>query len=78
MNPAESISELGNFDLRNAATVLKTAAEVLRNLPRIQAAPDTKEDLYQSARLAVESVRIVLTNVSARLSRVESQYLNVE
>lgn len=66
-----AIAEIGNHDLRNAVKVLYCAAEVLKNLPRLQTNLETQNDLIQSAQLAIESVRIVLGDVSHRLARLE-------
>ena len=66
-----AIAEIGNHDLRNAVKVLYCATEVLKSIPRLQAHFETQNDLVESAQLAIESVRVVLGDVSKRLIRLE-------
>lgn len=66
------IAELANHDLRNAARVLYRASLVLKNIPVTPADAPTKIALYQSAKLAVQSVRIVLANITAALETIEA------
>lgn len=65
------ITDIGNTDLKNAATTLYRASLVLKNLPATPADTDTRTALYASAKLAVRSVRIVLTNITAALETIE-------
>ena len=66
------IADLANHDLRNAATTLYRASLVLKNIPVTPADAPTKIALYQSAKLAVRSVRIVLANITTTLETIEA------
>ena len=65
-----AIADIGNFDLRNAVKALYCAANVLKNLPYTPADEVTKTALYVSAKLAIQSVRIVLGNIADRLEHL--------
>ena len=67
-----AISDLGNNDLKNAATVLYRASLVLKNLPTTPADDATKTALFESAKLAIKAVRIVLRDVLGSLEHIEA------
>lgn len=67
----ETATGIVGADLKTAAGILKTAADVLRYLPIIQADHSTKQALYEAARLTVEGVRVALIEVSNRLKALE-------
>ena len=68
----ETASGIVGADLKTAAGILKTAADVLRYLPLIQADPATKLALYEASRLTVEGIRVALIEVTIRLKQLES------
>ena len=70
-----SIFDIGNNDLKNAATTLYRASLVLKNLPVTPADADTKTALFVSAKLAVFSVKIVLASIAETLERIEATEL---
>lgn len=67
-----SIADIGNNDLKNAATTLYRASLVLKNIPVTPADSPTKIALYESAKLAVRAVRIVLANIASTLEKIEA------
>ena len=71
------IAELGSHDLRIAATILYRTSIVLRNLPGTPMDADTRIALYQSAKLAAKSTRVVLGEIIDRLEHFEAQELSV-
>lgn len=71
-----TIADIGNFDLRNAVKALYCAANVLKNLPFTPADEATKTALYVSAKLAIQSVRIVLGNINDRLESLDAEDLS--
>ena len=70
-----AIFDIGNNDLKNAATTLYRASLVLKNIPVTPADQPTKIALYQSAKLAVQAVRIVLANIGESLEHIEAAQL---
>jgi hypothetical protein len=70
----ETATGIVGADLKTAAGILKTAADVLRYLPLIQADPETKLALYESARLTVEGIRVALIDVTTRLKLLEASW----
>ncbi len=70
-----SIADIGNNELKNAATTLYRASLVLKNIPVTPADAPTKIALYESAKLAVRAVRIVLMNVTDHLEKIEAEEL---
>ena len=66
-----SIAEIGNHDLRHAAVILYRASAVLRNLPATPADPATKAMLFESAKLTVRAVKVILANIAANLECIE-------
>jgi hypothetical protein len=67
-----TIADIGNNDLKNAATVLYRVSLVLKNLPTTPADSDTKTALYESAKLTIRAVRIVLRDVLGSLEHIEA------
>ena len=67
----ETAAGIVSADLKTAAGILKTAADVLRRLSLIQADPETKLALYESARLTIEGIRVALIEVTTRLKQLE-------
>ena len=61
------IADLANHDLKNATRVLYYSANVLKNLPQINADQDAKTAIYTSAKLAILAVQHVLANVAAQI-----------
>ena len=70
-----AIFDIGNNDLKSAATTLYRASLVLKNIPVTPADQPTKIALYQSAKLAVQAVRIVLVNITESLEHTEAAQL---
>ena len=65
------IAEIGNHDLHNAVKTLYCLSQVLRHIPQIHADTDTKTALYESAKMAIRSARIVLGNILDRLESLD-------
>ena len=67
-----TIADIGNHDLKNATRVLWYSANVMRNLPTLHVSEADRTAIYQSAKLAIQSVRVVLANIAEQLELIDA------
>ena len=67
-----TIADIGNHDLKNATRVLYYTSRVLQNIPTLHVSEEDRTAIYASAKLAIQSVRIVLANIADQLETIEA------
>ena len=66
------IADLANRDLKNATRILYYTCRVLQNIPTLHVSAEDRAAIYQSAKLAIQSVRIVLANIAEQLAAIDT------
>ena len=67
-----TIADIGNHDLKNATRVLYYTSRVLQNIPTLHVSEEDRAAIYQSAKLAIQSVRVVLANIAEQLAAIDT------